>query len=166
MHNLKELLIHEIKDLHNAEHQILEALEKMMDIVSSSELCDALADHHKETKEHIKRLDKICKELNIKMKEEHCDGMEGLIKEGEKIISEEDKNAVLDAALIGAAQKVEHYEIAAYGTAISLARLLEEHEVVKLLLETLREEQAMDKKLTDIAILSVNEKAAELKAGK
>jgi ferritin-like metal-binding protein YciE len=151
LENLNELLVHEIKDLYDAEHQITQALPKMKKAASSSDLKKAFDEHLEQTRNHIKRLEQVFKILEEKAERETCDGMEGLITEGEDLIKENDPSDVLDAALIAAAQRVEHYEIASYGTARTYAQLLEYEEAADLLQETLDEEGETNKKLTKLA---------------
>jgi ferritin-like metal-binding protein YciE len=158
---LEELLVDELKDLYNAENQIIKALPKMAKAASSPELRRAFERHLEETRNHVERLDQIGEELETKMTGKKCHGMEGLIEEGKEIMSEDLEENALDAGLIGAAQKVEHYEIAAYGTARAHAELLGHTKVVRLLQQTLNEEAATDKKLTQLAESIINVEAVE-----
>lgn len=148
---LKELYIDELKDLHSAENQLLIALPKMAKAATSEALRQGFEKHLEQTKGHVQRLEQIFKTLNESPKGKKCMGMEGLIKEGAEVIHEDFEGAVLDAALIGAAQRVEHYEIAAYGTAREFARILGQPEHVSLLQETLGEEKKTDETLTQLA---------------
>ncbi|MBV9340300.1 MAG: ferritin-like domain-containing protein [Acidobacteria bacterium] len=148
---LKELYIDELKDLHNAEQQLLKALPKMAKAASSEELREGFEEHLEQTRGHVERLERIFKSLNENPKGKKCMGMEGLVKEGSEVMDEDFEGALMDAALIGAAQRVEHYEIAAYGTASEFAKLLGENEHVSLLEETLEEEKETDEKLTELA---------------
>ena len=158
---LEELLVDELKDIYSAENQILKALPKMAKAASSPELRRAFERHNEETKRQVERLNQIGEYLEIKLTGKKCKGMEGLIEEGKEIMSEDlDENAI-DAGLIGAAQKVEHYEIAAYGTARTHAQLLGFNKVAKLLQQTLDEEGATDKKLTALAESIINVEAVE-----
>jgi ferritin-like metal-binding protein YciE len=147
---LKELYIDELKDLHSAESQLVKALPKMAKAAASEELRHGFEEHLAQTKEHVARLEKIFEALDESPKGKKCVGMEGLVKEGSEVIGEDFEDAVKDAALIGAAQRVEHYEIAAYGTASEFARILGESEHVSLLEETLEEEKETDQKLTEL----------------
>lgn len=157
---LQELLVDELKDLYSAENQIIKALPKMAKAASSPELKRAFERHLEETRRQVERLNQIGETLDIKLTGKKCKGMEGLIEEGKEIIEEDlDENA-LDAGLIGAAQKVEHYEIAGYGTARTHAELLGHTRVAKLLQQTLDEEGATDKKLTQLAESVINVEAA------
>ena len=158
---LEELLIDELKDLYSAENQIIKALPKMAKATSSPELRRAFERHLEETRNHVERLDQIGEELETKMTGKKCHGMEGLIEEGKEIISEDLEDNALDAGLIGAAQKVEHYEIAAYGTARAHAELLGYNKIARLLQQTLNEEGATDKKLTQLAESIINVEAVE-----
>jgi ferritin-like metal-binding protein YciE len=134
----------------------------MAKAASNEALRTAFQDHLEETKEHVNRLDEAFRLLEKSPRAEHCKAMEGLIEEGADLIEEEGEAQVKDAALIGAAQRVEHYEIAAYGTARTIAQMIGNDEVAKLLEETLEEEKAADEKLTDIAMNEVNTEAEEV----
>jgi ferritin-like metal-binding protein YciE len=157
---LKELYIDELKDLYSAENQLVKALPKMAKAASSDELREGFEEHLEQTKEHVARLEQIFEALDESPKGKKCMGMEGLVKEGAEVIGEDFEDAVMDAALIGAAQRVEHYEIAAYGTAREFANLLGETEHVSLLEETLNEEKETDEKLTELA-QEINSQANE-----
>ena len=158
---LEELLVDELKDLYSAETQIVKALPKMMKAAGSPELKRAFERHLEETRRQVERLNQIADNLDIKLTGKKCKGMEGLIEEGKEIMEEDlDENAV-DAGLIGAAQKVEHYEIAAYGTARTHAQLLGLTKVARLLQQTLDEEGATDKKLTALAESIINVEAVQ-----
>src|ERR687891_2916474 len=137
---LEELLVDELKDLYSAEHQIIKALPKMAKASSSPELRRAFERHLEETRRQVERLNQIGETLDIKLTGKKCKGMEGLIEEGKEIMSEDFEDSAMDAGLIGAAQKVEHYEIAAYGTARAHANMLGLSKVAKLLQRTLDEE--------------------------
>lgn len=164
--NLRDLLQHEIEDLYSAEEQIIEALPKMVDNASNSELKKALNEHLRVTKEQKKRLDKVKSLLKIDEEKKgfferifggsKCKGTEGLITEGEKMMSEDMEASVKDAAIIAAAQKIEHYEISGYGTARAFARELGLKEVANLLETTLNEEYKSDDLLTALALRKVN----------
>lgn len=144
-----------IKDLYNAEKQLIKALPKMAKAANAPALAKAFTAHLKETQTHVDRLEKVALLMEFKPAGKKCEGMEGLIKEGDEAGKEEGSEAGIDAALIAAAQKVEHYEISAYGTARALAKQLGNSEVVALLEATLHEEKAADDKLTDICINNV-----------
>jgi ferritin-like metal-binding protein YciE len=148
---LRELYIDELKDLYSAETQLVKALPKMAKAASSEELQEGFEEHLEQTKGHVARLEQIFEALDESPKGKKCAGMEGLIKEGGEVIDEDFEGAVLDAGLIGAAQRVEHYEIAAYGTACAFAEILGESEQVALLRETLKEEKETDEKLTELS---------------
>jgi ferritin-like metal-binding protein YciE len=158
---LEELLVDELKDIYSAESQIVKALPKMAKAASSPELKRAFERHLEETRRQVERLDQIGDTLEIKLTGKKCRGMEGLIEEGKEIMVEDlDENAI-DAGLIGAAQKVEHYEIAAYGTARTHATLLGYNKIARLLQQTLNEEGATDKKLTQLAESIINVEAVQ-----
>jgi ferritin-like metal-binding protein YciE len=148
---LKELYIDELKDLYNAETQLVKALPKMAKAASSDELRQGFEEHLEQTKGHVQRLEKIFQAFGESPKGKKCKGMEGLIEEGSEAMEEDYEGSVKDAALIGAAQRVEHYEIAGYGTVRSMAETLRESDHVSLLEETLEEEKATDEKLTELA---------------
>ncbi|HEY1799826.1 MAG TPA: ferritin-like domain-containing protein [Terriglobales bacterium] len=157
---LRELYIDELKDLYNAENQLVKALPKLAKAASSEELSEGFEEHLEQTKGHVERLEKIFESLDESPKGKKCAGMEGLVKEGSEVMDEDYEGAVMDAALIGAAQRVEHYEIAGYGTASEFATLLGEEEHVSLLNETLEEEKETDEKLTELA-KTINAQANE-----
>jgi ferritin-like metal-binding protein YciE len=148
---LKELYIDELKDLYNAETQLVKALPKMAKAASSDELRQGFEEHLEQTKGHVQRLEKIFQAFGESPKGKKCKGMEGLIEEGSEAMEEDYEGSVKDAALIGAAQRVEHYEIAGYGTVRSMAETLGESDHVSLLEETLEEEKETDEKLTELA---------------
>ncbi len=151
MDSLQSLLEDELKDLYSAENQLVKALPKMAKNASNPKLKQAFTSHLAETEGHVKRLERIAKMIDAKLTGKKCHAMEGLIDEGKEIMSEDGEEAVIDAALIGAAQRVEHYEIASYGTVRAIAEQLGQKDVVRLLQQTLDEEGAADKKLTAIA---------------
>jgi ferritin-like metal-binding protein YciE len=154
--SLEELLHHEVKDLYDAEHRITEALPMMRDKAASPTLKQAFEDHLHQTEKHIERLEAVFENLGIKPDRQKCDAMVGLIKEGSAVLDAEGDSDVLDAALIAAAQRVEHYEIAGYGTARAFARQLNNSYAAELFEQTLDEEKATDQLLTDIAETSSN----------
>jgi len=149
--NLEELFEHELRDVLDAERQILKALPKMIKSAESEELKAALTEHEGVTEEQVGRLETIFKTLGKAARGKHCKGMEGLLAEGSDMIKEEETSPTLDAAMIGAAQKVEHYEIAAYGTLVEYAKLLGMDEAVEFLSATLAEEKEADEKLSSVA---------------
>jgi ferritin-like metal-binding protein YciE len=156
---LKDLFVEELQDLYSAETQITEALPKMAEAANAAELKRAFEQHLKQTEGQIERLEKIFEKLGEEPGGKECKGMAGLIEEGEELISEKPDPEVLDAGLIAAAQRVEHYEIAGYGTARTYAEELGEKEFARLLQTTLDEEGETDKKLTKLAEGCINQKA-------
>jgi len=148
---LKHLYVEELKDLYSAESQIVKALPKMIKAATSEDLRAGFEGHLEQTKGHVSRLEEIFKALGESPKGKKCKGMEGLIKEGAEMIEEDPAPEELDAGLISAAQRVEHYEIAGYGCVSTYAKLLREDEAVSLLRETLEEEKETDEKLTQLA---------------
>lgn len=161
---MQELFEHDLEDLLDAEKQLVEALPQMAQAASSDALKTAFKDHLKETKTHVTRLEKAFKALGKEPKEVSCKGMKGLIKEGEDVIKNATDAAVMDAGLIGAAQRVEHYEIAAYGTARAHAKALGHNDVADILQTTLDEEGHANKLLTQLAEGRMNFKGANEKA--
>lgn len=159
---LEELLTDELKDLYSAENQILKALPKMAKTAKSRELRMAFEEHLKQTENQVRRLEKAAEELGFSPRGKKCMGMEGLLEEGKEIMTNGSKDPAspMEAGLIGAAQKVEHYEIAAYGTASAHARQLGFNSVARLLDQTLEEEKTTDEKLTKLAENQVNVQAA------
>jgi ferritin-like metal-binding protein YciE len=156
LHTMEDLLVHELKDLLSAENQLVKALPKMAKAASSPELQQAFEDHLEETKQQVERLQSAFEELEVSGRGKKCKAMEGLIEEGKEIVDEDADDNVKDAALIAAAQKVEHYEIAGYGTAIAFAKILGNEKVAEILVESLEEEKAADSKLTELAESQVN----------
>ena len=157
--NLENLLVLQLQDLRSAEDQLIEALPKMADAASNPELRSAFQTHLTETRTQKDRLDRVFRLLGRQPQSETCEAMRGLVSEGEEMISMEGDPEVKDAALIAAAQRVEHYEIAAYGCARTFARQLGHDDIADLLQETLDEEGATDKKLTKLAEGVVNKEA-------
>jgi ferritin-like metal-binding protein YciE len=149
--SLRELYINELKDLYSAETQLVKALPKMAKAASNDELRQAFEEHLRQTSEQVSRLEQIFEQLEEKPTGKKCVGMEGLVKEGAEVMKEDYEDSVKDAGIIGAAQRVEHYEIAAYGTVKAFAQILGEDEHVSLLEETLNEEKEADQKLNQIA---------------
>ena len=162
---LQKALTEQLRDLYSAENQLVKALPKMAKAASTPALRDAITSHLEETRTHVERLEQAADMLHFKPGGKRCKAMTGLIEEGSEVFDEEGNESVIDLALIAAAQRVEHYEIAAYGTAIAHARLLEQEDVVELLEESLGEEKAADEKLTEIAESVVNLEAANENEG-
>ena len=163
--SLRELYIDELRDLYNAETQLAKALPKMAKASSNAQLRQAFEEHLRQTSEHVSRLEQIFDMLEEKATGKKCLGMEGLVKEGAETIQEDYEDTVMDAAVIGAAQRVEHYEIAAYGTAKEFAQQLGEDEHVSLLQQTLDEEKQTDERLTQLAE-EINPQAQETGGGR
>ena len=158
--SLHQLYVHELKDMDNGEQQILKALPKMAKNASSPELRAAFEEHLEQTRGHVDRLEQIFQKLDEPAKGQKCKGIEGIITEGEEVMEDEDAPpAVADAAMIAAAQRVEHYEMAVYGTVRNYARRLGFEDQARLLQQTLQEEIETDKKLTTIADSYINEEA-------
>jgi ferritin-like metal-binding protein YciE len=151
VNTIDELLLDELKDLYSAEKQITKALPKLARAARSQELKSAFESHLQETEGQIERLDKIFEILGKSPRGKKCHGLEGVLEEGSEVLEELDKGAVRDAALISAAQRVEHYEMAGYGSVREYATLLGQGEIASLLDQTLKEEEAADKKLNGIA---------------
>ena len=151
MPTIAKLLEDQLKDLYSAETQLVKALPKMAKKASSKGLKQAFTSHLEETKHHVERLDEMGQTLGIKLTGKKCKAMEGLVEEGAEVLEAEGPGPVIDAALIAAAQRVEHYEISAYGSARALAEQLGHEDVVKLLQATLDEESAADEKLTSLS---------------
>lgn len=164
LENLHDLFIHELKDLYSAEKQLLKALPKMAKAATDETLSGAFKSHLEETQGHVDRLERIFELLEASPRGSKCDAMEGLIKEGDKMMKEDASPEVMDAGLICAAQRVEHYEIAAYGCAHAFAVKMNHRDIAQMLEQTLDEESAADEKLTEIAENSVNDKAMEASA--
>ena len=154
---LNDLFIDALSDVYSAEKQLTKALSKLARAATNPELAAAFTTHLEETQGQVERIDRVVEASDIKLKRVKCVAMEGLVEEGQEQIEEIEKGPILDAALIAAAQKVEHYEIAAYGTLATLAKKLGYTEGMKLLLETLQEEKATDEKLTMLAKQELSE---------
>jgi ferritin-like metal-binding protein YciE len=150
----------ELKDAYDFEHQILDALPQMAEAASNDDLRQAFEEHLRQTQGQVERLEKVFQSLGKKPARKHCDGMEGLIEEGEEIVEADGDEEAIDAALIGAAQRVEHYEMAAYGTLRTWARQLGHEDQAKLLQQTLDEEGKTDERLTRLAEGGINRQAA------
>jgi ferritin-like metal-binding protein YciE len=157
--SLRKLYIEELRDLYSAENQLVKALPKMAKAASAPELQDAFRTHLEETKNQVTRLETIFEGLGKTARGKTCKAMEGLVEEGAELMKEDAEPAILDAGLIAAAQRVEHYEMAGYGTVRTYARLLSETKAERLLQETLEEEGAADKKLTQLAETLINREA-------
>jgi ferritin-like metal-binding protein YciE len=160
MESLHDLFVDELSDLRSAESQLVQALPKLAKTASSPQLRAAFEEHLEVTREHVNRLDKIFTEMRSSPKRKTCKGMQGLVSEGEELMKEAKPSPVLDAGLIGAAQRVEHYEMAGYGTARTHAEELGSTEAARLLEQTLAEEKEADQKLTRLAEQGVNRQAA------
>ena len=156
---LRDLYIHELKDLYSAEKQLTKALPKMAKAASNEELTSGFEEHLEQTEQQIDRLEQILEGLGQTTRGDKCKGMEGLIEEGSKVMSEDASDEVRDAAIIVCAQKIEHYEIAGYGSARTFAEMLGEDEAARLLQQTLDEEIETDEKLTELAENSINTEA-------
>lgn len=160
--DLKELFHHQLKDIYNAESQLVQALPKMQEKSSSEDLRKAFSEHLEETKEHKKRLEEIGKSIGLDdLSGETCEAMQGLIDEANSFIAENADSEVKDAGIIADAQRIEHYEISAYGTLAHYAKTLNQNDVAKMLQQTLDEESAADRKLNDIAVNNINVHAKE-----
>jgi ferritin-like metal-binding protein YciE len=159
MKNLQDLFVDTIKDLYDAEKQITKAMPKMIKQAHSNDLKQGFQQHLEQTEKQIERLEQVFKDLEMPARGKHCAGMEGLIKEGQEIMEENIEPEVLDAALIAAAQKIEHYEISGYGTARAYAQALGHSNIARLLDQTANEEGQTDKKLTAMAESHINVKA-------
>jgi len=163
--SLQKLFTEELKDVYNAEKQILRALPKMAKAAESPQLQQAFTKHLKETEGHVQRLERIFKELGQTARGKKCKGMEGLLEEGKEVLEDDGDPAVIDAALIASAQRVEHYEMAAYGCLRSYAELLGYSQAAQLLQQTLQEEEAADKKLSQLGESGINEAAVAAGSG-
>lgn len=157
--SMQDLFLNELKDVYNAEKQLVRALPRMAKAAESSELQKAFTKHLRETEGHVQRLERIFRSLGETPRGKKCKGMEGLIEEGKEILEEDGASEVIDAALISAAQRVEHYEIAAYGCLRTYAQLLGMNDADKLLQQTLEEEEATDKALTALGEGGINQAA-------
>ena len=156
LETLKDLYLHELKDLFSAEQQLVKALPKMAKAASNKELAGGFQTHLEQTKEHAQRLQQILTSHKATTRGPKCKGMEGIVAEGAEMIEEEADDEVKDAGLISAAQRVEHYEMAGYGTALAYAELLGDQEGAKLLQTTLEEERQTDQKLSKLAKSAIN----------
>ena len=156
LETLKDLYIHELKDLYSAEKQIIKALPKMVKAAKDEQLAAGFEEHLEQTKKHVARLEKILTSHEESTRGPKCEGMEGVLKEGDEMIKEDAEDEVRNAGLIAAAQRVEHYEMAGYGCARTYAELLEDRDGAQLLQTTLTEESDTDKKLTKLAKSVIN----------
>lgn len=163
--SLEKLFLEELKDVYNAEKQLLRALPRMAKAAESPELQQAFNKHTKETEGQVQRLERVFQELGQSARGKTCKGMQGLIEEGKEVMEKEGEGPVIDAALIASAQRVEHYEIAAYGCLRTYAQLLGLEQAVQLLQQTLEEEEATDKILTELGESGINEAAASVGTG-
>ena len=161
---IEELFIHELSDIYSAEKQLTKALPKLARAADAPELKQAFETHLEETQGQVERIDQIVEALGIRLKRIKCAAMEGLVEEGKEVIEEIEAGPLRDAALIGGAQKVEHYEIASYGTLSAIAKQLGYKDAIPLLQATLKEEKATDEKLTLLAEQAGNQRAAEKSA--
>ena len=166
LETLKDLYIHELKDLYSAENQLIKALPKMAKAATNRQLASAFRQHLEQTKRQAKRLEQILKSHGQSTRAPKCEGMEGLIAEGDKMANEDAEDEVRDAGLIAAAQRVEHYEIAGYGCARTYAELLRDSKGARLLNTSIGEEGATDKKLTKLARSVINLRAKKLRPKK
>lgn len=160
--SLEKLYAHQLKDLHSAENQVLEALPKMQAAARNEDLQKAFAHHLAETKEHVARLEKVFQGLDFKPGGERCEAAAGIIKEGDSAIAADADERVRDAALVAAAQRFEHYEMAGYGTVVAMAKQLGRHDDVDVLQKTLEEEGLADRHLSQLAEKSINFAAMNL----
>ena len=157
--DLHELFLDELADLYSAEQQLTKALPKLAKAAQSEELREALEQHLEETEEHLSRLEQVAESLDETLKKKTCKALKGLIEEGDEIVKEQKNSSALDAGIIAACQKVEHYEIASYGTVCAWAEQMGHDEALKLLRQTEEEESAADEKLTEVAENIANERA-------
>jgi ferritin-like metal-binding protein YciE len=160
LNSLQDLMVDEVRDLYSAEKQLVKALPKMAKAATSPRLKTLLQEHLAETENHVKRLEQVFQHLGLNARAKKCKGMEGLIQEGSDMLEEDADPEVLDAAIIGSGNRVEHYEIAAYGTVRTYAQILGNQQIANLFQQTLDEEGNADKKLTALAESSINVEAA------
>jgi ferritin-like metal-binding protein YciE len=161
MNTLHDLFESELRDVYDAEKQIIKALPKIIKATSNTQLRDALTAHLEETRGHVQRLEQTFESLDLKAKGKHCAGMAGILEEGSDLLEEDGEEAVLDAGFIAGCQRVEHYEITAYGSLMAWAKLLGYREALTLLKANEQEEKAADMKLSKIAESAVNQEASE-----
>ena len=160
--NMEDLFLEQVEDLYDAEKRLVKALPKMAEACYSSQLREAFQSHLEQTRGHADRLERIFAEQGMKPKGQTCDGMKGLISEGENLIDDIDQSALRDAGIIAAANRVEHYEIAAYGSALAFAQALGMDTAASLLEQTLEEEKEADRKLTQLAETKINQEALRM----
>jgi ferritin-like metal-binding protein YciE len=160
METLQDLFVDQLKDLYNAENQLVKALPKLAKAATDEKLAAAFEEHLEQTKGHVERLEQIFEKLEVSPKGKSCKAMQGLIEEGKEMMEEDAEPPIMDAGLIAAAQRVEHYEIAGYGCVRNYAKLLGDQKAAELLQETLDEEAAADEKLTKLADGGINRQAA------
>jgi ferritin-like metal-binding protein YciE len=161
LETLHDLMVEELRDIYHAEHQLVRALPKMAKSASTPGLRQALEEHLEETQGHVTRLEEAFDHLGLAPKGRTCKGMQGLLEEGAELLDKEGQGAVVDAGIIASAQRVEHYEISAYGTATAFARMLGNETVARLLEQSLEEEKAADERLNQLAESDVNRRAAK-----
>lgn len=159
LESMRDLFLHELKDIYHAEQQLVDALPKINEKISSSELRSTIDMHHGQTKDQIDRIERVFKHLDESPTAVQCQAMKGLLDESTEIMKQDISSNIMDAALIAGVQKVEHYEIASYGTLATWADEMGNEEVADILKESLKEEKEADKKLTEIAVRSANERA-------
>jgi ferritin-like metal-binding protein YciE len=156
LHSWQDLFVHELKDTYDAEHQLLEALPKMREAANDPELSAAFSDHHQQTKQHVERLEQVFSQLGLEAEREACPAMRGLITEGQQLLESGGDPTIRDSGLITAAQRVEHYEIALYGSLRTLANFMGQPDLARQLDTTLEEEKSADNRLTGIAKERIN----------
>src|SRR5262245_40483481 len=159
---LHDAFLDELRDTYDAEKQLTKALPKLAKAASNPQLRDAFESHLEETQGHVERLEQVFESLDERVRGKHCDGIAGIIEEGKSIMEEEFDDSTMDACLIAAGQRAEHYEMAAYGTLIAWAEAMGHTQAIKLLKQTLEEEKAADKKLSSLAEGGINRTAAEI----
>jgi ferritin-like metal-binding protein YciE len=159
---LQGLFLHELRDTYDAERQLTRALPKMVEAANSPDLREAFAKHLTETEGHVERLEEVFRAFGEKVRGQHCKGIAGIIEEGKSILEEDFDEPTMDAALIAAGQRAEHYEMAAYGTLIAWAEQMDQVDAARVLRKILEEEKAADKKLSSLAKSGINEEAGEL----
>jgi ferritin-like metal-binding protein YciE len=158
---LHDAFLDELRDAYDAEKQLTKALPKMAKAATSAVLRDAFETHLQETRGHVERLEQVMQGLGEKVRGKHCDGIEGIIEEGQSVMEEDFDETTMDACLIAAGQRAEHYEMAAYGTLVAWANAMGHTDAAELLQETLDEEKAADEKLTSLAEAGINQEAAD-----
>ena len=160
--NLHDAFLDELRDAYDAEKQLTKALPKMAEAATSPVLREAFESHLEETRGHVERLEQVMQGLGEKVRGKHCDGIEGIIEEGKSVMEEDFDETTMDACLIAAGQRAEHYEMAAYGTLVAWAKAMQHTDAAELLQETLDEEKAADEKLTSLAEGGINQDAADI----